>query len=79
MKGKNFSTKVVIDSKPNKKNPVLQYKDFEFDLKDVKGIADSILPEHTDVVIPGGIFTISNSYVDFKEVYNRFKENKNEA
>lgn len=56
-----------------KKKSSLVYKSFHFDLKDVTGYAECVVSGHTDVVIPGGVFSIDMSYSKFHQIYKVYK------
>lgn len=80
MKSQRIQT-MVLTNLGTEKKPKWDKKNMEFDLKDVTGFAESQLPGHTDIAIPGGIFTIGIQYLVFQELINKFKdeteENKN--
>jgi len=76
MKNNKVTTEVLVEtnSKPFLKSHHVDYRKFEFDLSDVTGVADSVWPAHTDVVIPGGVFTIKIPYESFIKIYNYYNE-----
>lgn len=78
MKKNKVITEVLVEANSKSwlsKNNT-DYKAFEFDMKDVTAIADSVWPGHTDIVIPGGVFTIKVPYQDFIITYNFYNETK---
>lgn len=74
MKSREIVANVVVDQSTNKKKPSLVYKTFKFNLKNVTGHAESLVQGHTDIVIPGGVFTIDLNYAEFDKIYNNYKD-----
>lgn len=66
---KVFKTKVIAQS--NKK---IILSDFEFEFKNVKGIIRTEKEGFTDVILPGGIFTIQEDYIKISNIYNKQKQ-----
>ncbi len=66
-----MKTQVVLESGRKKQ---LVFRDFEFDALDLKGVIDSDHQGYTDIILPGGVFTIVEDYEVMSEIYNKIKD-----
>lgn len=64
-------TKAVILSK--KKNITVN---FQFEIEDLKGVIENEAQGYTDVVLPGGVFTITEDYDDMVALFDFNKNRK---